>query len=469
MTAPRLSGLASPRAFALELRGTPATQADVEASIEAVLREADRGVIAQLVVAPPGAGKTELTLDGVAQASGLHGERVLVASNTRAQAYALARRFVNKYGRLTVTLFVRRKRDVPADLRAHARVRVEEHIQNLPPAPCVVVATIDKLAQSALVPASFDTLFVDEMYQVPAHKYLPVAALATKQRGIGDPGQIEPVTKIDVTRWRDDPAGAHVPAPRVLQVRDPGLVVTRLSVSRRLVADSVEFVQPAFYQDLPFRALDGAAERHLEFRTLARHEPHDDVLHRLEHGASIVLAELPRAFGRVDDPGVAATLVSLAERLLARGAHLVTPEGARPITPADLGIVCAHVEQVGAVQARLPDALRPHVLVETANRFQGLERQVVLVWHPLAGQAAPRAFHLTAGRFCVALSRHRVACILVARAGLEETLEHYREETVPRLGDDEDPEYAGLHAHRTILTQLRALDRVVEVSESTGL
>ena len=38
---------------------------------------------------------------------------------------------------------------------------------------------------------------------------------------------------------------------------------------------------------------------------------------------------------------------------------------------------------------------------------------------------------------------------------------------MPLLGLDDDPEYAGLHAHRTVLAQLRALDRVVPVPDPT--
>ena len=53
------------------------------------------------------------------------------------------------------------------------------------------------------------------------------------------------------------------------------------------------------------------------------------------------------------------------------------------------------------------------------------------------------------------------------RAGIDPLLDHYREETVPLLGLDDDPEYAGLHAHRTVLAQLRALDRVVPVPDPT--
>jgi hypothetical protein len=42
----------------------------------------------------------------------------------------------------------------------------------------------------------------------------------------------------------------------------------------------------------------------------------------------------------------------------------------------------------------------------------------MLVYHPLSGRVDASAFHLDAGRLCVALSRHRVVCFVFARAGI---------------------------------------------------
>jgi hypothetical protein len=45
------------------------------------------------------------------------------------------------------------------------------------------------------------------------------------------------------------------------------------------------------------------------------------------------------------------------------------------------------------------------------------------VLHPLSGRRDATAFHLEAGRLCVLTSRHRHACIVVARAGIPELLD----------------------------------------------
>ncbi|MCU1495561.1 MAG: uncharacterized protein JWO62_3325 [Acidimicrobiaceae bacterium] len=58
------------------------------------------------------------------------------------------------------------------------------------------------------------------------------------------------------------------------------------------------------------------------------------------------------------------------------------------------------------------------MFVETANRWQGLERDVVVALHPLLGETAPEAFAMDAGRLCVMTPRHKVACALIGRPGL---------------------------------------------------
>jgi hypothetical protein len=55
--------------------------------------------------------------------------------------------------------------------------------------------------------------------------------------------------------------------------------------------------------------------------------------------------------------------------------------------------------------------------------LQGREYDVTVVLHPLSGRRDASAFHLEAGRLCVLASRHRHACIVVARAGIAELLD----------------------------------------------
>jgi hypothetical protein len=74
------------------------------------------------------------------------------------------------------------------------------------------------------------------------------------------------------------------------------------------------------------------------------------------------------------------------------------------------------------------------ITVDTANRLQGREYDVTIVLHPLSGRRDATAFHLESGRLCVLTSRHRHACIVVARAGIPELLDAHPSAEPVQLG-----------------------------------
>ncbi|MEU8191451.1 AAA domain-containing protein, partial [Micromonospora carbonacea] len=120
----------------------------------------------------------------------------------------------------------------------------------------------------------------------------------------------------------------------------------------------------------------------------------------------------------------AAACAALALRVLARGAVAVSehaPAGA-PVTADRIAVGAAHRDQVAAIRAHL-GAAGAGVTVDTANRLQGREYDVTIVLHPLSGRRDATAFHLESGRLCVLTSRHRHACVVVARAGIAELLD----------------------------------------------
>jgi superfamily I DNA and/or RNA helicase len=95
------------------------------------------------------------------------------------------------------------------------------------------------------------------------------------------------------------------------------------------------------------------------------------------------------------------------------------------------------------------------VVVETANKLQGLEFEVVFVWHPLAGLPEADAFHLDPGRLCVLLTRHRQACIVVGPAGDCDLLkDRVPPPTEAYLGWDPDPVLDGWEVHRQVFAAL---------------
>jgi hypothetical protein len=272
------------------------------------------------------------------------------------------------------------------------------------------------------------------------------------------------VVGCEIERWQADPAGPHVACPKALVARHPAVRRLALPVSRRLVPDTVRFIQPAFYPDLPFVGLSAPGERGLETTRPAPASPLDPAIALVERGASLVQLELPPLVTGEVDEALADTLVALIRQLVARGARVRDAGQVLPLGPNLIGVVCAHVSQVNAVRERLPRGFED-VFVETADRFQGLERPVMLVYHPLSGRADADQFHLDAGRLCVALSRHRVACFLVGRSGVEELLLRYAPSGDRVLGSDEDREYAGWRAQVSIAQMLRSAGRVVGIPD----
>ncbi|MCC6630134.1 MAG: ATP-binding protein [Chloroflexi bacterium] len=438
---------------------TPAELADE--AVRAVLRAQWEGVAAVRLDSPPGAGKTGVVERLAVQSLALLRERCMVATMTNEQAFDLARRLAGGYPRLPFTLFVRDGLATPDDLPGLPNLQLARASAQVPAAgPCVVIANAARWSWSdATAFARFDLLVVDEAFQLPDHRFQQIAGLARRLVLVGDPGQIPPVVTGAVERWRCDPAGPHVACPRALVARHPGIRRLALPVSRRLVADTVWVVQPAFYPELPFTALAAPGERGLVTR-VAGATPLDRAIDLAERGASLVQVELPaQIMGEVDE-AVADTIVGLIRRLADRGTRVRDDGAERPLDPGMVGVVCAHVAQVNAVRERLPRSFAD-VLVETADRFQGLERPVILDYHPLSGRADADEFHLDSGRMCVALSRHRVACFVVARAGIKELLLRHAPGGDRVLGSDEDREYEGWRAQVFVVQALRRQGRVV--------
>lgn len=139
--------------------------------------------------------------------------------------------------------------------------------------------------------------------------------------------------------------------------------------------------------------------------------------------------ELPAQLMPDNDPDLAMHLAGAVLGLLdARLELSVAGEPPRLLQERGIAVGVTHNSQVNAVQ----NALRrlcvergrtlPAITVQTANKIQGREFDVTLVWHPLSGRRDASEFHLDAGRSCVLLSRHRFGCIVVSRGGISQQL-----------------------------------------------
>jgi hypothetical protein len=442
---------------------TFATEARIRAddAVRQVLLTQYDGVPAVRLDSPPGAGKTgvveRLAVQGMAHLA----ERCMVVTQTNQQAFDLARRCARGFPGMNFVLLVRRDLTIHEDLTVLPNLTVIRNSADLQPGPCVVIANARRWSWSAAgVHEGFDCMIVDEAFQLSDHHFHEIANVAERVVLVGDPGQIAPVVNAQLERWRTDPAGPHVPCSDALLARHPDdVLILQLPVSRRLVPDTVEVVQPAFYPDLPFGALTAPGERRI-VSTAAGKMPLDAPIDLAARGASLVVVELPARVTGEADPELAGAMVGLVDRLFERGTIVVEGGEEQPLEPGMVGIVCAHVSQVHSVQERLGSGM-DDVLVETADRFQGLERHVMLAHHPLSGRADADEFHLDAGRLCVMMSRHSVTCFIFARAGMEGMLLRHAPSGDRVLGSDEDEEFEGWNAHLSVLRALRERGRVV--------
>jgi hypothetical protein len=204
--------------------------------------------------------------------------------------------------------------------------------------------------------------------------------------------------------------------------------------------------------NLAFSGLAAAGERYLE-PSIAGATRIDALLDRCLEAGSLSMIGLPPALTPPIDPEAIDLAVQLVQRLLFRRYRVGDDEGEDDLEAADIGIVVFHREQVTAVRKALGRALRL-VHVETANRFQGSERKVIIALHPLSGKQRPNEFAAEAGRMCVAVSRHRVACIMVGRDGIREVLDRLVPDDSRFLGQIGDALFDGWQAHSSLCAAL---------------
>lgn len=390
-----------------------------------LLRHVADGKSLCVVKAPPGSGKTYTLMQAVVAAVN-RGRRVAVAAQTNAQCDDICRRLRQGYPKMPVWRFGAQGTGAPPDLMGNVNWVTDK--ADLPTGSCVVVATTAKWSLVNL-PAPFDFLFVDEAWQMAWGDFMLLSQVAPRFVLIGDPGQIPPVVPIPVQRWETSPRAPHLPAPELI-LADPGIdkLALDLPTCRRLPADSVDLVRP-FY-DFEFDAWALPGERYIRATKPKQTESMDKVIELLAT-ASAAIATLPTPSGGPpleEDREVAELAAKLALRLLERKVQAASEDGDQgvPLKPTDIGICATHRVMNSAILRALPGELRNSekgIRVDTPERWQGLERKLMIAVHPLSGVVRPSAFDLETGRLCVMASRHRSGLIVVSRDHVAETLD----------------------------------------------
>jgi hypothetical protein len=293
---------------------------------------------------------------------------------------------------------------------------------------------------------------------------MPLAQVSGRFVLIGDPGQIPPVVTVGVHRWEKSPRAPHLPTPEVILDDDGlGACQERIDLCRRLPHDAVEVVR-TFY-DFPFEALARPGERFVKVNGGGGHATAlDPALELLGERsvAAVTLPTDPEGPPFEVDPEVAGAAADIVVRLLERGAAVSDGEDERPLEAINIGVTSTHRVMNNAIRSAL-GPVSDVVRVDTPERWQGLERKVMVAVHPLSGVAAPTSFDLNTGRLCVMASRHRAGLVIVSRDHVRRSLEHYIPAADQAVGRP-DVTGRGHEDHWSFWDSLESDDRITSLS-----
>ncbi|MER6215755.1 AAA domain-containing protein [Streptomyces sp. NPDC048387] len=393
------------------------------------LHGTERGVV---VDSPPGAGKSTLVVRAARELAAA-GRRLMVVAQTNAQVDDLVLRLAAKDPELKVGRLHSSEADAydPA-LRELPSVTLSAKPADLAELP-VTVATAAKWAYVQAEP--WEHAIVDEAYQMRSDALLAVAGLFERALFVGDPGQLDPFSVVGAEQWAGLSYDPSASAVSTLLAHNPRLPQHRLPVSWRLPATAAPLVSRAFYPYSQFRSGTGPGERRLAYGVPSDGSGPDRVLDEAAE-AGWGLLELPARHTPRTDPEAVRAVALVVRRALDRGAVTSDEQTPAPVplTPARIAVGTAHRDQAAAVRSALASLGVAGVTVDTANRLQGREYDLTVVLHPLSGRPDATAFHLETGRLCVLASRHRHACVVVARAGIAELLDDHPSTEPVQLG-----------------------------------
>lgn len=437
-----------------------AALAEIEARAAAIERDvgehvADHGRLA-LIQAPPGSGKTWLLLKTVTKVYAI-GRRVAIATQTNAQADDICRRLARDYPKVPVFRFASGQ-SIPVDLGPTVTWATDTGA--LPVGRCIVVATTAKWAL-VNIPAAYDVVFVEEAWQMAWADFMLLGQVSERFVLIGDPGQIPPVVSVDVARWETSPRPPHIAAPRVI-LEDIGQRPEKwqLPATRRLPYDAAGLVRP-FY-DFEFGATAAEGERAV-LTSAGGRSAEDQLISSLEHGsvAAMTLPTPDEGPPLHADEELAKHAAKLVQRLLRRDAKIRIGKQTVDLTPDLIGMCATHRVMNSALALALPNSLQGKIMVDTPERWQGLERPVMILVHPLSGVVRPSSFDLETGRLCVMASRHLAGAVILSRDHVTDTLANTIPSATQPVGRP-DVSGRGLFDNLAFWTKMQDTGRVVK-------
>jgi superfamily I DNA and/or RNA helicase len=344
----------------------------------------------------------------------------------------------------------------PADLGTQPGLAFSKSISELADKE-VIVAPAAKWATIGF-DYTWPFAIVDEVYQMRSDALLPIGVMMQSLLSVGDPGQLDPFTPADDSRFRGRPLSPVESAAATILTTQPGTARLTLPISWRLPSHAASLISDAFYE-IPFAAGTRREQRRLRrgVTPLRRRRAADAVNSATRHGwAYLELDSLPMP---QTDPGSIEAIVEVINELCNADITVEDEYGTHSLRPSDIAVGVTHRDQREHVRTALQNSRArtgvpvDEVVVGTANVLQGREFEIVVVWHPLSGRRDASQFHLEAGRLCVLLSRHRQACIVVSRGGISDQLAGHAPTEPVWLGETL-PVMDGWHAHLTVFDHL---------------
>ncbi|MEU2515241.1 AAA domain-containing protein [Streptomyces syringium] len=407
------------------------------AATDAILRDTlhspHRGVV---VDSPPGAGKSTLVVRAARELAAA-GRPLMIVAQTNAQVDDLVLRLAEQDPELPVgRLHSSDARPYDPALDALTSVVTSAKAADLAGLD-IVVSTSAKWAHTK-VTEPWGHAIVDEAYQMRSDALLAVAGLFERALFVGDPGQLDPFSVVGPdgsAQWAGLSYDPSASAVTTLLAHNPELPQHRLPVSWRLPASAAPLVSDAFYPYTPFRSGTGHGDRRLSFGVASDGSGPDRVLDEAAESGWGLL-ELPARHTPRTDPEAVGAVALVVRRMLDRGGVATSERSPDPVplTTDRIAVGTAHRDQAAAVRAALAGLGVSGVTVDTANRLQGREFDVTVMLHPLSGRPDATAFHLETGRLCVLASRHRHACVVVCRAGVDRLLDEHPSAEPVQLG-----------------------------------
>ena len=392
-----------------------------------------------MVNGAPGSGKTQLAIQQAISAY-QQGKRVIFATNSNTQSFDIARRLRQQAPNLRVVLYHRSNLNIPRILEKKG-IQTATGTRLFSKGPCIVLSNASKWAWVKDPIPHFDLMIIDDAGTLRESLFMQIAGLADRFLILHNAVPHQPIIRSNTKRWEHMNHAPHrsiintmprYPLPTHTTIRK-----TTLAHSHRLPQDTIDILFPHVF---PISVRAEATIRRLEIPTCS-----SPLFHAINSGQSLVMQHLKNTSPFIRAQWIADNI----RQLLAQKTMVYDSRMKGRLSPAKIGIICTDHTQVLLMEKAL-GSLAKEVYIDVHIHQHSLERALIYAFHPLGQLSHPNRYHWDPALLSLLLTRHRVACILVAQ-----NLSYTRPSYARGLYDQQTPSIQGYHAHRNLQKQLQ--------------